>query len=299
MADPCGDYSLACRACSQKFAKWQRQIEVVRHEVGWLVHDHQIFLTVTQMMDAAELPALDGTFYTWMGTTYQETVALRVRRLLDTDKGTDSLGVVLSDIAANSKVLSRERLVALYIQGGNSQLLAEAEKENLQLLNDRLSNEAGGVFDRVAGKGEQFLPPQIATSDLAGLSDASQRMKDVADKVFAHIDKQPPTEVPTWGEADECVELLEETTRRYSALLLIRLLQETSICSVRACRVRRSRPASSSFSGSSPTRRRASSTWRRAAGRTAFSVHAAATAGPTRWAGGGGGNAQRVATRCR
>ena len=81
--------------------------------------------------------------------------------------------------------------------------------------------------------------------------------------------------------------------------LLIRLLQETSICSVRACRVRRSRPASSSFSGSSPTRRRASSTWRRAAGRTAFSVHAAATAGPTRWAGGGGGNAQRVATRCR
>ena len=62
-------------------------------------------------------------------------------------------------------------------------------------------------------------------------------------------------------------------------LLLIRLLQETPICSVRACRVRHSRPASSSFRGSSPTRRPAGSTWRRVAGRTAFTVRAAATAG--------------------
>ncbi len=209
MTDPCGDYSLACRACAQKFAKWQRQIEVITSEVGWLVYDHKIFQTVTELMDVAELPALDGTFYKWLGDTYQETLSLRIRRLLDTDKRTDSLGVVLSDIAANSKVLSRERLVALYIQGGTD-----------QRINEHLSSEAGGVFDRVAGKDERFFRPRTAGDDLDELTRASRRIRDVADKVFAHSDRKRPEESPTWGEADECVERLTKTTQKYRALLV-------------------------------------------------------------------------------
>jgi hypothetical protein len=198
--DPCGDYSLACRACAEKFAKWQRLIEDISHDVGWLVNDHEIFRTVTDLMGAAQLPGLDGTFYTWLDHTYQETVSVRIRRLVDRDKSTVSLRVLLDDIAANSKVLSRARFVSLYP--------------------DHIDWVAQDMFDRLTGKGEQFLPAVVAKTDLDELIIASPRIKDVVDKMFGHHDRKPPDEAPTWGEIKACIERLKKTTQKYRALLL-------------------------------------------------------------------------------
>ena len=82
-------------------------------------------------------------------------------------------------------------------------------------------------------------------------------------------------------------------------LLLIRLLQETTISSVPECPVRRSRPAFGSSSDSLLMRRRAASIWRPAAGPTAFDVRVAATAGRSRCARGGVVNAPTAGTKCR
>ena len=50
MPDPCGDCNLACRACQQKFEKWQRLIDEIRHEVSWLVHDDAVFRETIETM---------------------------------------------------------------------------------------------------------------------------------------------------------------------------------------------------------------------------------------------------------
>ena len=82
-------------------------------------------------------------------------------------------------------------------------------------------------------------------------------------------------------------------------LLLLRLIQETTISSVRACPVRRSRSASGNSSGSSPMRRLAGSIWKPAGGRTAFDVRAAAVSEHSPCATGTGGSAPSVGTKRR
>ena len=81
-----------------------------------------------------------------------------------------------------------------------------------------------------------------------------------------------------------------------SILLLIRLFQVTTTCSVRACFARPSQRRSASFSSSSPTRRPASSTWPRAAGPRVTSVRDVPTLAATRWWDQNAGSVPPVAT---
>ena len=203
MANQCGDYSLECRTCRDKHAKWQRSIEAIRREVAWLVHDHLVFRTTVGIMEQAQVQELDRTFYAWVGHTYQEAVSLRVRRLLDQDDRTHSLRLLLSDISENYKVLSRERFINLY-------------PADIPALRESV---AASKFDELAGVGADSFPGERATSDLDEMLGLASRLKQTTDKRFAHYDKTPPTDAPTWGEVDRCVGQLSDLTRRYRFLL--------------------------------------------------------------------------------
>jgi len=83
-----------------------------------------------------------------------------------------------------------------------------------------------------------------------------------------------------------------------SGLLLIRLIQEATISSMRGCRVRLSRPASDSSNDSSLKRRPAVITLKHVDGRKAFDVPVVVTDEVTHCAIGSVRSAPNVVTRC-
>jgi hypothetical protein len=83
-----------------------------------------------------------------------------------------------------------------------------------------------------------------------------------------------------------------------SRLLLIRLIQEATISSMRGCRVRLSRPASDSSNDSSLMRRPAVITLKHVDGRRASDVLVVATDEVTHCAIGSVGSAPSVGTKC-
>jgi len=197
----CGDFSLACVSCRQKFEKWQRTLEAIREPVAVMAQDHAVFSGLVELMDAARIWDLDRTFYVWVGHAYQEALTLRVRRLLDRDPKTHSLRLVLEDIARNSEVISRERFRTLYPGTDGMQMVAEKK------------------FDELAGLGSQHYCDADAANDLQALLALADRVIQVADKSFAHFDKTPPSHLPTWAEAAESIELLFDISRKYIALI--------------------------------------------------------------------------------
>ena len=82
-------------------------------------------------------------------------------------------------------------------------------------------------------------------------------------------------------------------------LMLIRLLQDAAISSVRLCRVPRSRPASASFSGSLQTRRPAGGTLKRVAGPRGFDVRGVVITERSHSAIGSVESAPNVDIKCR
>jgi hypothetical protein len=200
MPDPCGDYSLKCHACRQKVEKWERYIDRIFGEMGLVSQDEEIFRRVVDVMERARIYELDGTFYKWIGSVYQEAISLRVRRLLDTDakSQTFSLRSLLDDIEENPKVMSRERFLALYASSGFP---------------------ADGYFDDLAGAGSDYLSPMNVRADITMLEEAAKRVIDTADRRFAHLDRTPPSDIPTWADVKACVELLEAVVTKYRALV--------------------------------------------------------------------------------
>lgn len=197
----CGDYSLDCKACALKVDKWQRHLDQIFDEVKLISADHLVFHCVVDMMDREKVYELDRTFYTWVGSIYQEAVSLRVRRLLDRRDGTYSIRVLIEDIADNAPVLTRARFRQLY---SNTVIPVAA---------------VDGYFDKLNLRGGDVLWARSAQLDLEALERVSQRVRDAADKRFAHYDRTPPKELPTWGEVADCVNELERVVTRYRALI--------------------------------------------------------------------------------
>ncbi len=56
-------------------------------------------------------------------------------------------------------------------------------------------------------------------TDLESLKREAARVIKAANKRFAHYEKARLTEVPTWGEVDECIEKLAKLTKKYRFLI--------------------------------------------------------------------------------
>ena len=133
-----------------------------------------------------------------------------------------------------------------------------------------------------------LAPVLSITVDVATLPRPSFRLVDavflgtilaimfIANKAIRHSHWFHMTVWDRFDAANKSLDTLAEIVRK---LLLIRLVQHATICSVRGCALRFQRICASS-SGNSPVTRLVKTTWQRVAGRTASHVPVADTGGP-------------------
>lgn len=207
---PAAPVYFAAMDANALFAKWDGWLTTVHSDVLGLLINRYIFREVQAIIQANPKVQLESSFYEWMGNTYATSQAIGIRRQVDKDRDSVSFARLLSEVAAEAEVISRERHVALY--------------------KTALIDLANPGFDRLAGPGAPHLDPVVPTKELAKLEALAAPLRRYANKRIAHFDKSDFKALPTYAELDECLDYLENLLKRY--LLLFRAQHYSNIVPV-------------------------------------------------------------------
>ena len=184
------------------FAKWVRCLDIIKKDVTSLSVSRHIFWAVQEMIEANRKIQLASTFYKWMGSAYGVYQSIGLRRQVDPRRGTISFRALLEEIARQPAVISRKRYVALYRNPVHREEVADQH------------------FDKFAGVGQPHVNRAMVKEDRDQLIRKIEGMKDYVDTRIAHYDPQRgPTSLPTYGDLDDCLDLVEALLIKYLAVL--------------------------------------------------------------------------------
>lgn len=185
----------------QKFKQWQECLDKIYSEIQGLLINRYIFLEVQKIIKSNPKIQIGSAFYDWIGIIYPAAMVMGVRRQLDTRSDSISLARLLADIEKNPEILSRKRYLSLY--EGSALPIEVPEKE----------------FDGLAGSGAPHIDPKNVLEDLRNMEDKASKIRKFANKRIAHFGKSSFQDFPTFGDLDECLDLLEELLKKYMLLL--------------------------------------------------------------------------------
>jgi hypothetical protein len=176
--------------------KWEGWVEKIMLDVLRLNRD---WLMWTDMAPTLRRAGGDLVFLGHYAQMYIDSQAMMVRRLVNVDNQSVSLGRLLKELADRPDVTTRVRYVGRYPPVGHE--------------------GAGREFDRDWNDGKGRLLTQKPLDDLAELQRAAQLVKKLADRTVAHLDTRGLDVNVTFGDLDSARETLTETFRRYATLV--------------------------------------------------------------------------------
>lgn len=183
-----------------KFNKWYRWFDRVYLDVTNLSRYRAIFWEVQDIIRKNQQIHKPSSFYEFLGQSYVAYAVMGIRRQLKFHPDSISFARLLDEIVETPQVLSRHRFVQHY-KGTAIEHLADSD------------------FDRFAGDAKDHVDPQLVHADLRLLLEKGKSLEDYADKRIAHIDKRKPRTVPTFDQVDECVDFIEDLTKKYFLLI--------------------------------------------------------------------------------
>ena len=210
---------------SLRLQKWLRWMEVIRNEVDGLLRDTSMFWEVQDIIRANLRIQKPSTFYRYLGRTYLSHALASLRRQIRPNKDSISLIGLLDDIAKNPEQLSRSyyRSLCSHPDGPN---ICQIESEGRTTLAETGITDSSQLkklinmddFAQYADASGKHVCPQMVKADRDGLKSAVEACEGFADKRIAHWDKDELEDVPTFGELDECIKLLDKTYVKYHVL---------------------------------------------------------------------------------
>ena len=191
---------------AQVFRKWRRWLQRIENDqLQDLLIDRHIFHQFRDCITPHVGSNRGADLASWMGQNYVAFAATAIRRMVEPPKTSwksISLIILLTDLAANDSLLTRERFRGLY---ENSVAKPFADRD----------------FATITGsKAATKMSAARINRDIRALKAASRKIKKLVDKVVAHTEADR-RKVPRvqYGEIDKAIDLLEQTYRRYFLLL--------------------------------------------------------------------------------
>lgn len=183
--------------------KWVLILKQIENSVSKLLENRYFF---REFMDIVEknpnLPA-NNFFIVWIWENYLLNAATGVRRMVDKDKRSVSLYLLLKDIKENPKILSRERYTELFKDGGLA--------KDYSYIN--------GCFDKLVGKGKSHIDPKDVEKDIQLLLKIrADKLVTYVNKTIAHLDKNKIKKIPTIKDLDDSLGLFEKLVKKYYAI---------------------------------------------------------------------------------
>jgi hypothetical protein len=137
-----------------------------------------------------------------MGNTYVAYALTGIRRQVKPQKDSIALKQLLTEIAQEPDKISRKYYRSLYV---------DPDRRHF----------ADAHFDRYcSAPGDAHISAAMIQDDLDKLTGSAATCEDLADKRIAHRDKRAPAVLPTFKEADQAIETLQELYLKYRLILL-------------------------------------------------------------------------------
>ena len=187
---------------SPKLQKWLRWMGTIHDEILGLVRDTNMFWEVQDIIRANPRIQKPGAFNRYLGRTYLSHALAGLRRQIKPNKDSISLVGLLNEIGRNPGELSIDYYCSLLPENSIPQELAIIK----------------GDFKRHADPCGRHVCPKMVEEDRDSLKKAVEACEEFADKRIAHRDKDDPDILPTFGELDECIKLLDKTYVKYYLL---------------------------------------------------------------------------------
>ncbi len=185
-----------------KLKKWLRWMEVIHNEISGLLRDTSMFWEVQDIIRANPPIQKPSAFYRYLGRTYLSHALGGLRRQIKPNKESISLVGLLEELVESPEELSFKYYCSILSRTSTGQMETIIK----------------GDFKKYADASGTYVCPQMVKDDRDKLKSAVRVCEGYADKRIAHWDKGEPEDVPTFGELDECIKLLDKTYVKYHLL---------------------------------------------------------------------------------
>ena len=166
-----------------------------------------------------------SAFYSYLGRTYLSHALAGLRRQIKPRKDSISFIGLLDEIAKNPEELSRNYYRSLWSHPDGpdiNQIEMEGREElekvgitDTSQLKDLIQMDDFAPYADASG---EHVCPLMVKDDIDKLKKSAKACEDFADKRLAHWDKDNPIVIPTFGELDDCIKLLDKTYVKYHLL---------------------------------------------------------------------------------
>lgn len=182
------------------YLRWKRWLRYVYDEIVEMALDRHVYREVQAMIASNTNLQVPSVFYDWMNRAYVADMAVAIRRQTDRDSRSISLLRLIQDVGDHPEVISRRRYVRFYGSG-------------------RLRTLGHRSFERFAKKGADQINPAVIRKHERELLAAERKLRRFVNKHVAHRSRCPMRHLPTYGDLDTCLDLLERLLKDYKLLI--------------------------------------------------------------------------------
>jgi hypothetical protein len=161
----------------------------------------EIFQDMVKVVRANEATLKPPVLFNWMRDNYVVAECMAIRRMLDVDERSVSLGRLLREIELRPELVSK----AAYIE----------------VVKDKIGpGEAVRSFHKLLGESRDHITAELVASDIARLEAAETNIRKLVNKRFAHA--SPFTTVPNFEvftEMEMAIDEIDQITVKYDSLI--------------------------------------------------------------------------------
>lgn len=183
----------------KKLTKWLKWLKIIHDDIQDLVVAKREFHEVQALIKANPKLHKPSSFYDYLARTYVSHILIGLRRQIKCDSQSISFARLMNEMIESPATLPRKYYVELY-KGSAVECFADKD------------------FNNFADTHAPHIDANRIREDLNRLFKASESCEEYCDKRIAHRDKREPKKLPTFGELDACVKLLDELYVKYHLL---------------------------------------------------------------------------------
>lgn len=161
-------------------------LESLQQSVNHLAHIDDVFWQMQAILKANTEFKEDGAvFQNWMAFCYADSMAIGLRRLVDTDSRTQSIYRLLEKLKPRSAEFSRTWYLSLHQQ--------------------TMREDADKWFTNLVGGPHERLTVDVIEEKQADLRKSLKSVSDFADQFVAHFDLSPVAKPPSFDNARDSI----------------------------------------------------------------------------------------------